>query len=169
MKFLSTVASLFVLFGCGIMSLIFGLPERYIERDVQTDEMIGNWSVTEESKTILNGWIKQNPDWGINVPWNTFTLNNDGSCEIELQTGWLSKFDSDLATKEMKACSWSLAKEKNLSGKLSPVLLFDLEYPDNYDEKFSLYIFEQDGNLIVWDFIGDPDDFVPQDFVKVNE
>ena len=41
MKSLSIVASLVIVFGCGIINTIFDLPERYIERDVKAEEMVG--------------------------------------------------------------------------------------------------------------------------------
>ena len=168
MKTVLIFATFIVVFGCGIMNLIFDLPERYIERDVRVDEMLGAWSVTPHSEADVNNFIKNNPNSTVSAPWKAFTLNLDGSCDMKLEPGWLGGFNSDLATKSLSSCSWSLAKEKNLSGKISPVLDLMLEYTNSYSAAFSLYIFEENGKLIVWDFIGDPDDFLPQDFAKVN-
>jgi hypothetical protein len=170
MKFFSAIGSLSILFGCGIMSLIFGLPERYIERDVKADEMVGTWNVTPDSEADVNKFVGTFPDWGATAPWKTFTLNNDGSCIVEIKNDWLGNFYSDLATVNMTSCSWNLAREKNLSDKISPVLELEFGYPDNYGTAlFSLYIFEENGKLITWNFIGDADDFLPQDFVKVEK
>lgn len=169
MKFFSAVASLFIVLGCGIMSVIFELPERHIERDVKIEELVGTWKVTPESESDVNSWVNQQPDWGIVSPWKTFTLNGDGSCKVELQANWLGDFYADLATKSMNSCSWKLEKEKNLSDNTSPVLKLDFEYPGNYTAMFSLHLFEEDGKLILWNFIGDPDDFVTQDFVKLTQ
>jgi len=150
------------------MSLIFGLPDRYIKRDVKVNEMVGTWSVTPDSESDVNSWVNRYPDWGIDAPWKTFTLNDDGSCKVEIQTDWLSDFYSDLATNHMTSCSWNLAKKENLNNQISPVLELNFEYPNNYTAMFSLYIFEENSKLIVWNFIGDPDDFLPQDFVKTK-
>jgi hypothetical protein len=168
MKFFSAVASFFIIFGCGIMNVIFELPERYIEREVSVEEMIGTWNVTSDGESRVNNFVKTYPEWGASAPWKTFTLKSDGSCNVELKNDWLGDFHSALAAKSMTSCSWSLAKEENLSNKMSPVLKLAFEYSKNYSAKFSLYIFEENGKLIVWDFIGDPDDFLPQDFIKVK-
>ena len=148
--------------------MIFELPERYIERDVKTEEMVGTWNVTSESEADVNKFLRTSPGWSISAPWKTFTLNSDGSCSVEIKNDWLGDFYSDLATKSMKSCSWNLAREENLSHKISPVLDLDFEYSDAYSTSFSLYIVEEDGKLILWNFIGDPDDFLPQDFVKMK-
>jgi hypothetical protein len=169
MKFFSTVALLSIVLGCGIMSVIFGLPERYVERDVRLEELVGAWKVTPESESDVNSWINQQPDWGIKAPCKTFILNSDGSCKVEIQPDWLGDFYSDLATNNMVSCSWKLDKEKNLSDKISPVLKLDFEYPNNYNAMFSLYVFEENSELILWVFIGDADDFLPQDFIKVKQ
>jgi len=169
MKFFSSVVSLLIIFGCGIMTVLFGLPERYIERDVNMDEMVGTWSVTPESESYVNSWVNRHYDWGIIAPWRSFMLNGDGSCKIEIQTDWLDASYSKLPTANMTSCSWTLDKERNPSNKISPVLELTIEYPNNYGGIFSLYIFEENGGLIVWNFIGDPDDFLPQDFVKLKQ
>ena len=167
MKYISTIASLFIIFGCGILSAIFGLPERYIERDVKVEEMVGTWNVTSDSEADVNTWINHHWDWGIGAPWKSFTLNEDGSCKVEFQDEWLSS--SDLATSDITSCTWNLAKEENLSDKISPVLKFNFEYSDEGTAIFSSYLFEENSRLIVWNFIGDPDDFITQDFVKVKQ
>ncbi|HNE06172.1 MAG TPA: hypothetical protein PLT08_16725 [Anaerolineales bacterium] len=167
MKFISTVASLFIVFGCCILSAIFELPERYIERDVKVEEMVGTWNLTSDSEADVNTWINYHWDWGIDAPWKTFTLNKDGSCKVEFQSEWLSS--SDLATTNVISCTWKLEKEENLSDKISPVLKFKFEYSDKGTSMFSSYLFEENNKMIVWNFIGDPDDFITQDFVKVKQ
>jgi hypothetical protein len=171
MKLFSTFAIFSIIFGCGIMNTIFGLPERYIERDVKVAEMVGTWNVTPNSEIDVNKFVIRSPDWGASAPWKTITLNSDGSCRVELKTGWLGKqYSNDvIITSQMTSCSWNLAKEENPSHTISPVLELNFEYPDNYSISYSLYIFEENGELIVWDFIGDPDDFHPQNFVKVKQ
>lgn len=170
MKFISPIASLYIVLGCGILSAIFGLPERYIERDVKPEEMVGTWSITSDSETDVNDFVREFPDWGASAPWKTFTLNSDGSCKLEFEDDWLGKsYSNDVISNSITSCSWNLAMEENLSGKTSPVLKLEIEYPNNHYMMYSLYIFEENSELTLWDFIGDPDDFYPQDFVKVKE
>ena len=61
MKFISSLASLSIIFGCGILSLMFGLPERYIERDVKEEEMVGTWSITPDSESDVNDFLQRYP------------------------------------------------------------------------------------------------------------
>lgn len=132
--------------------------------------MIGDWHITPKSEMDVNLWVDQNPDWGIHAPWKTITLNKDGSCTVAIEIGWLresGRYSKEVLANKMVSCSWNLTEDENLSGKLSPVLELEFNYPKNYTTKSSLYIFEENNELIIWSFIGDPDDFQPQDFVKV--
>ena len=170
MKFFSIIASLVIVFGCGIMNVIFELPERYIERDVKAEEMVGIWNIAPDSEVDVNNFIEKFPDWDGFAPWKTFTLNSDGSCSVELDTAWLGdSYSNDVAVVKTTSCNWNLAKQENLSNKISPVLELGFDYPDSNGLMTSLYIYEENSKLILWGFIGDPDDFRPQDFVKVEQ
>jgi hypothetical protein len=178
---ISGIAMLLIFFGCGITSLIFGLPERYIQRDLTSDELIGTWTVTPRSEAAVNEFVRQSPSWGMSAPWKTITLNKDSSCTGKFEITWLKdvnamptdfprpRYSNDFIANNMISCSWNLTKDTNLSGKLSPIVELDFEYPHNYSMRYSLYIYEENEKLILWDFIGDPDDFRPQDFVKTKE
>jgi len=164
MKFFLAIVSLLVIFGCGIMSLIFGLPERYIERDVKMNEMVGIWNITPDSEADIKEFVKKFPGWDAYMPLKTITLNDDGTCNIEFD----EIHSIYTTTNNIISCSWDLGKERNLSDKISPILELDFEYSNNHGSMRSLYIYEEDNNLIIWGFIGDPDDFRTQDFVKVK-
>jgi hypothetical protein len=168
MKFIAAVASLSIFFGCGILSVIFGLPERYIERDVTPEEMVGTWNITSESETDVKEFIGRFPSWVAYTPWKTITLNSDGSCNVESDLNGLGEVHTNDSLDKIISCSWKVGKEENLSGKQSPVLEWDLEYSNNQGSLRSLYIYEENGKLILWNFIGDPDEFRVQDFVKVK-
>ena len=181
MKIVLGFATFIVVFGCGIMNLIFDLPERYIERDVKIQEMVGTWNITAQSETDVNKFLKDFPGWGASAPWKTITLNSDGTCMVQLEIKWLrdeneisTEFPRDPIPEDVKSnnitsCAWNLAKEKNLSNKISPIVEFDIEYPNRYGMKYSLYIYEENNKLILWNFIGDADDFLPQDFMKTGQ
>lgn len=169
MKFFSTLAAFAVVFGCGILSAIFGLPKRYIERDVKAEELVGTWNVTPDSESDVNDFVKRFPDWGASAPWKTMVINSDGTCIVEVQIAWLSHI-SDLShagANNRLPCLWRLTRDSSLDGDKVPVIKLDFEYPNDYEMgDYSLYIFEENGELIIWGFIGDPDNFRPQDFVK---
>jgi hypothetical protein len=169
MKFLSAFVSVFIVFGCGILSAIFDLPERYIERDVALEEMVGTWKITSDSEADVKAFVTRVSGWGIYMylPFTILTLNDDGTCTAEHEANWLDEaHSSDTSIVRTTSCFWDLAKEENLSDKISPVIKLDFEYSNPGGRKQSLYIYEENGELIVWSFIGDPDDFRTQDFVK---
>lgn len=174
MKVILSIATIAIIYGCGILSLVFDLPERYIDREVKTGEMIGTWSITSDSEAEVNQFVQKYPEWGISAPWKSITLNGDGSCNVKLEISWLSgtsvsptdAYSKSVISNDIISCAWGLAKNENLSGKMSPVIKLALEYPGNYGARYSLYIVEENGELILWNFIGDPDDFRTQDFVK---
>lgn len=169
MKFIAAISLLSIFFGCGIMSVVFGMPERYIERDVSTAEMIGTWNITSDSEADVKEFVKKFPGWVAYMPFTSITLNGDGTCSAAYQANWLNEAESsDTSVVHTTSCSWDLAKEENLSDKISPVIEVDFEFSTNHGMIQSLYIYEENGELIVWSFIGDPDDFRTQDFVKVK-
>jgi hypothetical protein len=167
MKLLSAFVSVSIIFGCGIMSAVFGMPERYVERDVTLEEMVGTWNVTSDSEADVKAFVAKFSDWDAYMPFTSITLNGDGSCRAEHKANWLDEVpSSDISMIYTTSCSWDLATEENLSGKWSPVIKLGFEYANNYGWRQSLYIYEENDELIVWSFIGDPDDFRTQDFVK---
>jgi hypothetical protein len=59
MKLLSAFVSIFIFFGCGILSVIFDLPERYIERDVTQEEMVGTCNITSYSEADVREFVSK--------------------------------------------------------------------------------------------------------------
>jgi len=176
MKFILGIVTLGIIFGCGIMSVIFGLPNHYIERAVKADELVGTWNITAESEDSVNEFVKKLPDWSINPPWKTITLNSDGTCLVKLETGWLGDYayPNDVITNNITSCSWELGTERSLAdteanGKDVPAVKFILDYPNNFSMDLSLSIYEENEELILWDLIGDPDDFNLQEYKKITK
>lgn len=173
MKIFIGLATLVIVYGCGILSFVFDQPERYIAREVITGEMLGTWSITPDSEAEVTQFVQKYPDWGVPAPWKSITLNEDGSCDVKLEIGWLGaasvspteSYSKSVISNDITSCSWGLAKDENTSGKTSSVVKLALEYLGNYSALYSLYIVEENGGLILWNFIGDPDDFRMQDFV----
>jgi hypothetical protein len=181
MKSLLAIGSVFLFFGCGILSFIFGLPDRYIKRDIETQELAGEWKMTPESEAELNKFRETFPDWPDFAPFKTIQLNSDKTCRVKLEIQWLPNYENspsgippedipnDVLTNNILACSWKITKTSGFSDSGNKEVR-DIEilisYPNNYDRTYSLFIYEENNALILWTFIGDPDDFVPQDFLK---
>jgi hypothetical protein len=170
MKLLSAFVSITIIFGCGILSAIFDFPERYIERDITPEEMVGTWNITSDSEADVREFATKFSDWHAYMPFTSLTLNGDSTCIGEYRANWLDKVaSSDISIIRTTSCSWDLLKEENLSHKVSPVIRLDFEYSINIPGGgLPLYVYEENDRLIVWSFIGDPDDFSTQDFVKVK-
>jgi len=168
MKIIWFMASLVTILACGIVSAGFDFPERYAQREITQDEMPGIWRVTPESEAKVDDFTNKYPAWGASAPWRQLTLYTDGSCQIEFESAWLGDTQSELNSRIMESCSWSLAQEENPSHKISSALKLRLDFANNVTTFFSLYIYEENDQLILWDFIGDPDDFNPQDFVRTD-
>lgn len=170
MKSFSAFVSIFIAFGCGILSVIFELPERYIERDVKAEEMVGTWNITSDSEADVKEFAKKFQGWDAYMPFTSITLSADGTCNAQYQANWLDEVVSnDISIIRTTSCSWNVAKEENLSDKISPVVELDFEYANGYGRIQSLYIYEENNELVIWSFIGDPDDFRTQDFVKIRQ
>jgi hypothetical protein len=174
MKSILGIGSVFIFLGCGIMTVIFGLPERYIERDVQLQELVGKWQITPDSEKDLIEFQEKFPDLNdLAVPWKTIQLNEDGTCQLTLENKWTSKpsnsssgTSQDIPDKDI-ACSWKTAKVSAITNENVPGIEISTDPSGRYGHP--LYIYEdEDKTLILWNFIGDPDDFTPQDFIKVQ-
>ena len=108
MKIILGFATFLFVYGCGIMSLFFELPERCIQRDVKPEEMVGTWNVTAESEADVNDFLKTFSDWGASIPWKTMRVNADGTCNVQIETGWLGNeytLLSDVLTNNMVSCA----------------------------------------------------------------
>lgn len=163
MKTISSILITGMFLGCGIVSLFFPPPDRYIYRDVKPEELTGTWQITAESQSIVDEFIIRYPDFPIAAPYETITLNADGFCLVH----WLKKLDFAMRT-GLLGCKWEIKKSSYTTGKDISLVEFAFEYFGNYTAYRSLNIFEENGELILWKYVGDPDDAVPQEFKKVT-
>jgi len=182
MKFFLAVASLLVVFGCSTANhLIFGAPKRYIDRDAKAKEMIGTWEITPESVTSVDKFINESKWWITDapIPWKAITLNGDKTCDVRFEINWLPNenafptsvphplISNDVLVNDMVSCRWKISTRIRVNKEV-PAFHLDFEYPNNTYSMDSLYIYEENGRLILWDFIGNPDYFIFQDFVKTK-
>ncbi len=172
MRIISSVLISLVIFGCGIMSVIFGSPQPYIHRDVKTSELLGTWTVTAESAAKQDAGIERFPGWRAMVPWRSMTLTGDHSCQVNLEPKWLGEHEiSGLATAEashaaLASCKWELTTLSSVEDKNVTGLRVDAGTLGQAPIGADFYIDEDNGGLVLWNFIGDPDDFVTLDYRK---
>ncbi len=157
MRLLSTIAMFAIVLGCGIISAIFGDPQPYIQREVSRTELVGAWQATPQSAAYKNQFTHEHPDWPITTPWRTMVLNPDGSCQVTIEPGWRGSTRPEYT---LSSCTWDLSSHPNIDEK--PVTSLHMAI-DGFGESW-LYVYEENGGLTLWDFIGDADDFATLDY-----
>jgi hypothetical protein len=172
--------------GCGIIEMLFPIdnfPQRYIEREVDEIELVGTWKITPDSEPRIKAYFEQiqNGDlyWGpIRVPWKTITLSKDGICQIEFEVSWDNENKVLTQPDAGSTCTWKIEKISGYDKKLSPKQVLGLfvrlehfnEQEGHYYVYYSeCYIVEENNELILWSFIGDPTQVEYQDFKKTNQ
>jgi hypothetical protein len=171
-------AMLASILACGGLAMLFedDVPKRDVKHIVKFEEfIIGTWEMTEKSNNYVENQARrviQNDVWGINAPWRKIELRADGSCYTALERSWLGKHLQEIANKDYSACSWNLKKETVMVREQNSDVFY-LGVTFHYSGKFtswgtSFYIAEENDKLVLWSFIGDPDDYLYQDFIKVK-
>ncbi len=158
MRFISSICVVFMIFGCTIGGVL-GNPQRYIHREVSNSELVGTWRATADSIEEQSAFSRTYPDWPASVQWSSMTLNDDGTCRLTIEPLWRGENGQQY---EQPDCMWKVTKAwavENTS-ELAVVVSFE-----DFG-KSSLYIYEENGGLTLWSFIGDPDDWDMLDFRK---
>jgi hypothetical protein len=167
MRFVLSAIAFLAIFGCGILEMIFGFPQMYIQREVQASELVGTWNITPYGEANVDKWLKDSPDWGIGAPWKSITFNKDGTCQVKFEKAWYTAktpLPTNAIVPDILPCSWKLAKISNIDN--DDVTGVELESGDNYVGYTSFYIFEENGELMLWNLIGYVDHFSRQEFKK---
>lgn len=155
---------------------LFGLPERHLERSVSRSELVGLWSATAGSMEVLKraGYRDH-----VSVDDHRFELREDGSCSFRS----FPHYAGPQAVVEVAGripvpgyisveagCSWRVVSDRiyvlnkerqvpvvelRMSSRRAPILM---------SARFS--VDERDGRLLLWDYVGDPEEERYIDFVR---
>ncbi|MBX3036860.1 MAG: hypothetical protein KF758_08090 [Anaerolineales bacterium] len=180
MKSFSILMTLVLSMTCGIIEFLFPVeyPQRYIERDIKEDELIGTWKITADTETRIKDYFQDRDKfWPVSpTPWKSITLYQDNSCEAEIEFLWVS--ESDVFKEDaVLTCTWEIDKVHGYDEIGQSKYVFGLSFSfENYnkqEDKYYMYspdayIFEENNELIVWNFIGMPDNLSYQEFKKVK-
>ncbi len=172
MRFLLGIFISLVVFGCGIMSVIFGMPQPYIQRDVNNSELVDTWTVTAESAAQEDAFIARHPTWSATVPFRAMSLSSDGTCKVDIETKWRGDQGvSELPTAKtgqdsLPSCTWELASIPSVENTNVTGIVIDCGMVGQAPLGAHLFINEENGGLTLWNFIGDPDDFITLDYRK---
>ncbi len=171
MKFLAGVLASLVIFGCGVLSMVFGMPQPYITRAVDKSELSGIWTLPADTEASMDAFVRRSPHWPAVAPWRSMTLSADNSCRVELALEWLSRMGYAGVSPQVappgviSSCAWHLGEFASVDGKPVPAVSIAVKSGE-YNGGGYLYINEENGGLTLWTFIGDPDDFRTLDFRK---
>jgi hypothetical protein len=149
MRHLPLVLFVMILAGCQFSE------NRYLDRAVKADELVGSWRATEFA-------IKSLRDVGVNdhltVQEHTMVLRADGSCAIRTVMN-LPVFEAaDYRTYDT-GCRWRLGNVGHQA------LHFDLLPAPPAGSPY-YYFDEEDGRLLLWQYATDPDAWRYMEFEK---
>ncbi len=176
--FLGALAVGIAAWGC---PQLLGGPDRYIDREPEATELLGAWSLTAESlanlqKVKLSRFATSD---------HSLRLEPDGRCRFRsydhFSASDLSEFRSEYL--DGLECSWSVSREVAfIRHRRADVPVVEIELtrggevcpppapgePEPYTEIWMVrfYITEEDGRLILWSHVGDPDYDVYADWVR---
>ncbi len=169
--------------SCGILELLFPVefPQRYIDRDIQQSELVGTWNITPDSEARADDYFQQTDieRRELNAPWKSINFQEDGVCEVEIVENWAVN-NTVLQEGDARAtCTWNidsiLGYDEGGSIIDVPGVFIRFEHynksTDAYNVYYSeLYVVDEDKELVLWNFIGDPiPTFLFQDFKKTSK
>lgn len=172
--FISLAATL----ACGPLEFLFtNIPQRYIESNaVKNADLIGVWEITSESASRVEFLDKSK--YGVSTPWKKFSLNENGTCHVEIPLSWLSTNQMLLGDDAAQSsCIWQI---KNILGyevdgtfKKVPGVVMAFSQYNSLQDSFSwyfgeLFIVHENSEFVLWNFIGNPDLSHYQDYQKVK-
>jgi hypothetical protein len=150
--------------------LFLELPDRSVQRKVSKNELYGSWSVSNSSVSRMEYFESENPDWdGIPFPAMLFTLQKANHITGVFNAKYIRKEDkddffllSDYKDTLTLVGQWDLEADTMFHYKI--VAQFD--FPKNHTYFYSFNLAEEDSSLVLWNYIGDPDDVKYQDYKK---
>ncbi len=137
----------------------FGLPDRNLKQYVSKNEVIGSWTMTAKSLSLLirDGFQKKE---GHQYEIEIFP---DGTCRFQSVRG---KFQGGIYHEVMG--NWKLEHDKTGDSNVKKKNTLQLQLPLSKSTSYHYLNFDKkDGKLILWNFYGDPDSWEFIEYTKV--
>ena len=175
---LHTMKKLYLVFiifitGCLRTPSVESLPARFIDRIPKPNEFVGLWSLNINSIEEVKAYKKENGFWDSSFDFKSFALNSDSTVVILASN---SNSIMNHYSQETKTLSgrWFLKNAANYSGNADSNFVVEIEIISEGSKDgeisgtsiFGLNIYEENGALILWDYLGDPDHVKYLDFNK---
>ncbi len=179
MRHIIAFSLLSIVLSCGFCEFVFtNIPQRYIEREVEDVELVGLWTLTQDSEARIIAYIDHDESRSIGTPWKTISVNPDGTCQVKPEMLWITKRESILNNSDIFAsCTWKskevLGSSEDGTSKKVPGVFLRFERFNNQTEMYEVYytdlfISEENNELILWSYIGNPANVKYQDFKKTK-
>jgi len=181
-KFPLILVTPLIIASCGILELLFPIefPQRYIHRNVQQAELIGTWNITSDSEARTDDYFQQIDieRRELNAPWKSINFQEDGVCEVEIVENWAVNNTVLQEADARTTCTWKIDSimgyDEDGDFLDVPGVFIRFEHYDKSADAYNvysseLYVVEEDNDLVLWNFIGDPLVFSFQDFKKVSK
>lgn len=117
--------------------------DRFLDRAVSTEELVGSWTLTPAGvRDLRSSGIESEARRSLHV----IRLDGDGSCEFN--TFLPSEIRADRPPRVVSSsCTWELSEGRRQS--------LSIELPGA--DSRATYHFSDEGELLIWQYIGDPD------------
>jgi hypothetical protein len=131
-----------------------GVHDRYAERDIEHDELVGNWAPSPGSKS----YDEPRPYEMFAIDRQRLILMSNGVCKLVGDRGVMGP-----SLQGDERCRWHLGKAPTYVAHQrteKQAVLLRLErgpVNDKEIELLNLFIHEEEGQLFLWDWAGDPD------------
>jgi hypothetical protein len=142
---------------------IKGLPDRHLRDLPDTRELVGTWKIDDDSRTRL----RSSPDnlSRTSIDDHLLILRKDGTCLFK--TYWDFQSDDNYATSEG---TWEPTLRETVAGtgqqRAAVVVMLK---PTGHEEIITTFwIVRENGQLVLWKYIGDPDYTRYEDFHRVQ-
>jgi hypothetical protein len=146
------------------------LPDRTVKRDVLDNELYGDWVLTGQSLKYLNKQQTDYPDWeSITYPSLRFELNEDKTVKAWIYEKYLPisffKYPVTVNDSVLISGKWTISKDSYSTDTIS-TFKNKLYLDFNINAIVTLDIAEKDGKIILWSYIGDPDNLYYQEYKR---
>lgn len=144
-----TLVAAFAVAGC---NQALGLSDRHVKEAPQASELIGAWHPSQASLAHLReqGLANSSP------PDHKITLGQGGGCRFRSHPDYSP---SGNALKEPESCTWSIARARAYIRHVEhdlPVVELRLQ-TGTHTTISRYYMTREEGALVLWQYIGDPD------------
>jgi hypothetical protein len=146
------------------------LPDRTVKRDILDSELYGDWILTGQSLKYINRQKTDYPDWeSITYPSLRFELNEDKTVKAWIYEKYLPisffKYPVTVNDSVLISGKWTISKDLYSTDTIS-TFKNKLYLDFNINAIVTLNIAETDGKLILWSYIGDPDNLYYQEYKR---